>query len=113
MKRNPKIRLTKSLLNSILNKQRFYGGAPSFFFDLEFTPIIYTTRYSGKYNIAYQKRIAFRRAEHPGYQSCTCYLRFRGNAPIGRCFTLDEFVNSFYMVMDEKTGTPYFKYYKK
>ncbi len=110
MKRNPKIRLTRRIVMSVIENQRFYDSIPTDI--LTFTPIIYKTKYwnFGMPHVVYiyQNRIMVRLI--PGSIAC---LRLRGKAPLHKSFTLDDFCNNFYMVMDEKTGKPYFKYYKK
>ena len=110
MKRNNKIRLTKSIVWSFLQKERIYGRQPVK--ELMFTPIIYKLPFwNPSENIKgfiYQNRIMVR---FP--QGGMCCMRLRGKAPLHKAFTLNEFINSFYMVLDEKTGNPYFKCYKK
>ena len=109
MKRNPKIRLTESIVWSFLHNERIYEGQPAK--ELIFTPIVYKcyyTNFADKAGTIYQNRIMVR---FP--QGGMCCMRLRGKAPLHKEFTLDDFVNSFYMILDEKTGTPYFKYYKK
>ena len=110
MKRNPKIRLTRSIVRSYIFEQRIYGREPVK--ELIFTPIIYKVLYWNpsihRAKIIYQNRVMVR---FP--QGGMCCMRLRGKAPLHKEFTLDEFINSFYMIKDEKTGTPYFKYYNK
>ena len=109
MKRNPKIRLNKALVMQWVLEQRVYGKQPTK--ELLFIPIIYKIphwsifMHEPKY--IYQNRIMVR---FP--QGGMCCLRLRGKAPLHKEFTLEEFINSFYMIKDEKTNTPYFKYYK-
>ncbi len=108
MKQNPKIRLTGSIVMSILTDYRSYAATSTK--SMVLTPILYKVGWYTANGIEYKyhKRIAVRFSP-----SRVTYLRFRGKAPIQRAFTLEEFCKSFYMVMDEKTGTPYFKYYRK
>ena len=110
MKPNPKIRLSKSIVRQWILEQRIYGREPVD--ELIFTPIIYKVPFwkplENIKGFMYQNRIMVR---FP--QGGMCCFRLRGKAPIHKKFTLDEFIKSFYMIMDEKTNTLYFKYYKK
>lgn len=108
MKQNPKIRLTGSIVMSILTDYRSYSATSTE--NMVLTPILYKVGWYTANGIEYkyQKRIAVRISP-----SMITYLRFRGKAPIQRASTLEEFCKSFYMIKDKKTGTPYFKYYRK
>lgn len=110
MKPNSKIRLSKSIVRQWILEQRIYGREPVD--ELIFIPIIYKNLYwnptISKPKYIYQNRIMVRLPK-----GGMCCFRLRGKAPLHKEFTLDEFINSFYMIMDEKTNTPYFKYYKK
>jgi len=110
MKRIPKIRLTQNIVMSVISDQRIYGSVPTD--RMTFTPIIYKDAYWNfgmPHSICiHQNRIMVRLVP------CGIVgLRLRGKAPLHKPFTMEEFCNNFYMVMDEKTGTPYFKFYKK
>lgn len=110
MKRNPKIRLTEGIVASVIREQRIYDCTPTE--TVLFTPVIYKVPY---WNIGmqhavhlYQNRIIVRLVP------CGMVaLRLRGKAPLHKAFSLKEFCDNFYMVMDEKTGTPYFRFYRK
>ena len=62
---------------------------------------------------SYSKRIIIRVEGQVGYR----FVRYRGKAPLHKKFTLDEFIDRFYLVWynDPETGLKeyYFKYYKK
>lgn len=105
MKRANKIRLTESFVKKCVSDQIMYDAVPAE--QLQFTPIIYKVPISGKCPM-YQKRIMVR-----GNVSGMVCLRFRGKAPIHKVFTLEEFIDKFYAVRDEKDGTIYFKHYNK
>jgi hypothetical protein len=110
MKRNPKIRLSERIVVSVIRKRRIYGCTPTD--TVSFTPVIYKVPYWDKdmQRIAYlyQNRIVARLVP------CgMVILRLRGKAPLHKAFSLKEFCDNFYMVMDEKTGTPYFRFYRK
>ena len=108
MRNNPKIRLTRSMVMSVIISRGIYGQGPSE--EITFTPAIYKTFHFDSSGIKYicQKRITVRLIPC-GF----VVLKFKGKAPLYKYFTLEEFCNNFYMVMDEKTGTPYFRFYRK
>lgn len=110
MKRTSKIRLTRSIVMSYISDQRIYARQPVG--ELQFIPIVYKIPFwrpcEEIRGFIYQKRIMVRLPT-----GGMCCMRLRGKAPLHRPFTLEEFCDNFYMMMDEKFGTPYFKFYKK
>lgn len=94
-------------MEDILSECQRYDSYPSK--KIVCTPIIMKTPcwVDGDAFYMYQKRICFRIGRF------NYYGRFKGKAPIGKAFTLEQFMSSFYAVLDKESNMYVFKYYSK
>ena len=102
-----KIRLNRRIMEDILSDCQRYDSYPSN--EIVCTPIIMKTSclVDGSAFYIYQKRICFRIGRF------NYYGRFRGKAPIEKAFTLEQFMSSFYAILDKESNKYVFKYYSK
>ena len=102
-----KIRLNHRIMEYILSECQRYDSYPSN--EIVCTPIIMKTpcRVGKGTFYMYQKRICFRIGRF------NYYGRFRGKAPIEKAFTLEQFMSSFYAILDKESNKYVFKYYSK
>lgn len=103
-----KIRLNRKIMEDILSECQRYDSHPSN--EIVCTPIIMKTLCCGGGRgtfYMYQKRICFR------IGSFNYYGRFRGKAPVEHAFTLEQFMDRFYAVLDKEYNKYVFKYYSK